>query len=65
MRLNAYLARAGVASRRRADELIRAQRVALDPAERESVIHELNNVLREDPVAIYLFSAPSLRAVNE
>ncbi|TML26233.1 MAG: rRNA pseudouridine synthase, partial [Actinobacteria bacterium] len=30
MRLNAYLARAGVASRRKADELIKAGRVAVN-----------------------------------
>jgi 23S rRNA pseudouridine2605 synthase len=40
MRLNAYLARAGVASRRRADELIKAGRVAVngEPGKLNSVV---------------------------
>ena len=40
MRLNAFLARAGVASRRRADELIRAGRVLVNgaPGELNTVV---------------------------
>ncbi len=48
MRLNAYLARAGVASRRRADELIRAGRVRVNGA-----LGELNTVVgRHDVVEV-------------
>ena len=48
MRLNAYLARAGVASRRRADELIRAGRVRVNGAP-----GELNTVVgRHDVVEV-------------
>jgi 23S rRNA pseudouridine2605 synthase len=45
VRLNAYLARAGVASRRGADELIRAGRVIVN-----GEIGELNTVVGEDDV---------------
>lgn len=46
MRLNAYLARAGVASRRRADELIRAGRVTVNgrPVELGTAVHEGDRV---------------------
>ena len=49
MRLNAYLARAGVASRRGADELIKAGRVTVDGAPGElNTFVEAGNVVRVD-----------------
>ena len=49
MRLNAYLARAGVASRRGADELIKAGRVTVDGAPGElNTFVETANVVRVD-----------------
>ena len=49
MRLNAYLARAGVASRRGADELIKAGRVTVDGAPGElNTFVEAANVVRVD-----------------
>ena len=49
MRLNAYLARAGVASRRGADELIKAGRVTVDGAPGElNTFVESANVVRVD-----------------
>jgi 23S rRNA pseudouridine2605 synthase len=67
MRLNAYLARAGVASRRRADELIREGRVCVNGARGElnTVVgrHDLVEVDGErvvrQPLAYVLLNKPS------
>jgi 23S rRNA pseudouridine2605 synthase len=67
MRLNAYLARAGVASRRRADELIRAARVRVngEPGELNTVVgsHDVVEVdgerVRLQPFAHLLLHKPT------
>ena len=67
MRLNAYLARAGVASRRRADELIRSGRVRVNdaPGELTTVVgrHDVVEVdgeqVRRQPLAHLLLHKPA------
>ena len=67
MRLNAYLARAGVASRRRADELIRSGRVRVNdaPGELNTVVgrHDVVEVdgsqVRLQPLAHLLLHKPT------
>lgn len=66
MRLNAYLARAGVASRRRADELIREGRVHVngEPGELNTVVgkHDVVDVdgkrVERQPLAYVLLNKP-------
>ena len=67
MRLNAFLARAGVASRRRADELIRAGRVRVngEPGQLNSVVgkHDVVEVdgrrVEHQPLAYVLLHKPA------
>ena len=67
MRLNAFLARAGVASRRRADELIRAGRVVVNgrPGELNTVVgrHDVVEVdgarVERQPLAYVLLHKPA------
>lgn len=67
MRLNAFLARAGVASRRRADELIRAGRVRVngEPGQLNSVVgkHDVVEVdgrrVERQPLAYVLLHKPA------
>lgn len=67
MRLNAYLARAGVASRRRADDLIRAGRVLVNGAAgelntvvgRHDVVEVDGERVQRQPLAYVLLNKPS------
>ncbi|HZR93911.1 MAG TPA: pseudouridine synthase [Gaiellaceae bacterium] len=67
MRLNAYLARAGVASRRRADDLIKAGRVVVNgrPGELNTFVSPSDRVevdgqpVREQPLAYLLLHKPA------
>src|SRR5690606_23924705 len=44
----------------RADELIARSAVTLDPDDRAAVLQELQQVLRDDPAGLYLWSAADL-----
>src|SRR3954449_7061777 len=67
MRLNAYLARAGVASRRKADELIKAGRVTVngEPGELNTFVEKRDRVeldgkpLAKQPLAYVLLHKPA------
>jgi 23S rRNA pseudouridine2605 synthase len=67
MRLNAYLARAGVASRRKADELIKAGRVTVngEPGELNTFVARRDRVeldgrpLKKQPLAYVLLHKPA------
>ena len=67
MRLNAYLARAGVASRRKADELIKAGRVTVngEPGQLNTFVQQHDVVavdgerVRKQPLAYLLLHKPT------
>ncbi|MFS8524383.1 MAG: ABC transporter substrate-binding protein [Limnochordales bacterium] len=48
----------------RADELIARSAVTLDPDDRAAVLQELQQVLRDDPAGLYLWSAADLYGVG-